>query len=241
MPVLELPQLHLPEAGVYLAAVMFHPREPARHAEFVQMTKNSVLQRVFKGKTHIPPALERDVIAAITGPRLTERTHDDAHQLIGQRYPRDLLAGLLLVYVLASADAGEPCSFEEAVTIFRTGAGARRGGIPGRSRSVVLETWSAFSPAAHLSATRLFLGSLWSQAAGNGTTLAYFLAYAEALRQRGEQHKTPHSKSTLLDPSETWTVPDWVILPEIELQLPSPTALRAALQTPQPEMTPSQN
>lgn len=236
MPILDLPQLHLPEAGIYLAAVMFHPRDPERHQEFVEMTKNSHLQRVFQGRTHIPPELEKDAIAAITGKRLTERTHEDAQQLIGQRYPRDLLAGLLLVYVLACVDAGEPCSFEDAIATFRTGAGARRGGIVGRSRSIVLETWSTFSPAAHLSATRLFMRSLWEDAAGNGAVLSYFLAFAEALRRRGEQHRTPHSKSSLLDPSESWTVPDWVVLPEITLRLPAPAAVRRALQEPAPEV-----
>jgi hypothetical protein len=100
------------------------------------------------------------------------------------------------------------------------------------SRSNLVSCWNDFSPAAHLSATMLFFPQLWQQAAESGGHLAEFLAYAEALRIRGESHLTGIPKRPLLDPETTWKVPDWVILPQIpELVLPSPSLLKAHMRS----------
>src|SRR5262249_49500703 len=140
MPILDLPPLHLPECGLYLAAVMFHPRAPERHPEFVAAAKNTAMQSVLRKyqPQRIPEELHADVISAATGPRISDRTEADARSLIapqgegGSFYPRDLAAGLLLAYVLASASAGEPCSIERAIEVFKTAAGLMPGGIAGR-------------------------------------------------------------------------------------------------------------
>jgi hypothetical protein len=235
VPILDLPQLHLAEAGIYLTAVMFHPRQPERHAAFVQAAKNSALRRTISKHrpSRVPDELHADILAAVVGPRLEDRDLRDARALLlPSGEPRDLAAGLLLVYVLACAEAGEPCTVAAAMDVLTTGAGARAGPLPGRSRSNIMSCWAEFAPVAHLSAVRLFLPELWQNAASsaNGSRLALFLAYAEALRILGESYRRSRAARPLLNPAEEWRLPDWVVLPPIgPLRLPAPPAIRGAL------------
>ena len=91
-------------------------------------------------------------------------------------------------------------------------------------------------PAAHLLAAKALIGSRWDSRAENasGRLLAEFLAYAELFRRRGEQHRPARSRFSLLDPADTWKVPDWVDLPPIPdgcPGLPSPGRIKAELAT----------
>src|SRR5262249_28485791 len=140
----------------------------------------------------VPKELHADVISAAAGLRLSDRTEADARSLLaaqadadGNRsfYPRDLAAGALLAYVLASGSAGERRSIERAIEVFKREARSIGGVEGGRSRRAVLQTWSDFMPVAHLCAARLLLGPLWeARGGGNGAILARWLAFAEAIR-----------------------------------------------------------
>ena len=84
-------------------------------------------------------------------------------------------------------------------------------------------------PAAHLAAAMLFLPDLWQS--GQSRDVARLLAYAEALRQRGENYRAPRSGHPLLDPGKTLTFPGWLVLPDIpplSLSLDATTAPRSA-------------
>jgi len=61
-------------------------------------------------------------------------------------------------------------------------------------------------------------------------SLAKFLAVSEALRVGGELHRSPRSKSSLLDPGETWKTPREFTLPEVTLNLLTPSAIEGALR-----------
>lgn len=91
-------------------------------------------------------------------------------------------------------------------------------------------SWAAMRAAAHLWAaweSPLHRGWDWS----NPTHVKGFLALAEALRQAGEQHHAPlgrlpangpvksRSKRPLLDPDNSWRVPQSVELPPLSLLL----------------------
>ena len=238
MPELDLPDLHLPEAGIYLAAVMFWPRNPEKHQPLLESVRNTAYRNVIGryGTAKIPEHARLDALNAAMGRSLQDEARDAGGHLMGGGYPRDMMAGLILTYVLSCAEAGddsEPATLEHARSVIGT-AGGSRASVPGRGRSYLIECWDDFSPSAHLSAIRLLMPDLWRDAGRRGgRDLALFLAYAEALRKQGESHRAPRAKSTLLEPAETWTVPARIILPNIAPQpLPSPAALKAELAAP---------
>jgi hypothetical protein len=239
MPVLDLPQLHLPEAGVYLTAVMFFPREPDRHAQLIQAVQNEALRRVFTknqnkevGDNAIPLLRQ-----AVIGPTLKDTVLSNPINLISPSYNiiRPDVAYQLFIYVLACLDAddpAEPATLEHARKMIGS-AGGKYGSLPGLGRSQVIDIWRDFSPVVHLLTAKAILHTLWNDSSGRGAggRLAGILAYAEALRLRGEAHKPPRSKTSLLDRNETWKVPDWVALPQLPdgLAFPTPAMLRAEM------------
>jgi hypothetical protein len=225
MPELALPDLHNPEACVYLAAVMFYPRDPQRHQRFLEAVENTLIERVAqrRGSERIPPSMERVALTALLGPKLSEEINKTEGSLLGPTYPRDQMAGLILVFVLACADApeeGHPATLSYAREVISEAAGRNK--ILGMGRSSLIRCWRDFAPAAHLTAARLFLPELWQQRA-HGGRLAEFLAYSEALRLRGEGYRPRRSHTSLLDPRETWRVPGRFILPKVRLVLPKPS------------------
>jgi hypothetical protein len=248
MPTLDLPSLHLPEAHSYLAAVMFFPRHPEKHKEIVESIENRALAN-FLRKRGAPDVIPREVIPnfvrAIVGKKIEEILEAEKEHLYQKTsgdlsYPRPAAAGLFLVYTLASGS-----SFENTLRKFASGAevrfvekaddGRTRGGIYGRSRSTARRIWDDFSPAAHINAITFFMPDLWKMAAESESTLTEFLAYADALRHMGEVYRAARAgkEDTLLDPSETWKVPDWVSLPPIPpMRLPPVAELDAVLATP---------
>ncbi len=237
MPELKLPDLHLPEAGLYLTAVMFYPRDPAKHAAFVEAARNDAVRRVMHRmrSANVDPASRspeaiRLMADAATGPSIGGETR--AGHLVAKNYRRTEIAALMFLYVLACDDApeeGEKATLDHARDTIST-AGVIAGQMPGLSRTYVIKIWNDFSPAVHLLAAMTFLPDLWRVAgeSGNGTRLAEFLAVAEAMRIRGETHFSDHAGTPLLDPAKTWTVPARFILPEVSLAgIPKPSALKA--------------
>lgn len=237
MPELALPDLHRPEAGAYLMAVMLFPRDAARHAPFVRAVRNTAVRRVVsrRGASTVPAAHSAAVIEAIMGKTLDDEAAASPGHFVTSGYPRDLTAGLILAYVLACIDANapeEPPTLEHARNVIGTGGG-KRTSTRGLSRSNLLKCWTDFAPSVHLSAARLLLPDLWRDRSRGGAALAEFLAYSEAFRRRGETYKAPRSQTTLLDPAETWTVPSRISLPRIELPpMPPPQEMRAVMGLP---------
>jgi hypothetical protein len=234
MPYLDLPPLSYPECGVYLTAVMFYPKNPEKHLPFVEACRNTAMKKWLRTRNPDPKYIpQAELLATARGD--TFDAFDRANppiEIYAQGYPRDLLAGLLLIYVLGAAAAGEQTTIEDAVINFST-AGGSRASVRGRSRSSVYQNWSDFSPISHLSAVRLLLPHMWRETAGSGAKMAEFLAYAEQLRVRGEGHHTPQSKRPgLLDPAETWRVSEDVILPALPpVRLPTSAMIRELLSS----------
>ncbi len=233
MPELALPDLHLPEAGVYLAAVMFYPRDPARHARLVESARNTVVKRILqRGRPgDIPPAAVPLVVSAATGASIDDEVGRIPGHLAAAAYDRPDIAALMLTYVLACAatpDEGEPATLEHARHMIAT-AGKTRGSLPGLGRSYLIDIWRDFAPAAHLLATKAFLPQLWKDGSRGGKELSEFLAYAEAVRILGESHSVARSQTSLLDPNETWRAPPRFVLPSVNAKLPKPSEMKAAM------------
>src|SRR6266566_1063269 len=112
MPVLDLPPLHLPAAGVYLTAVMFFPREPDRHTQLIQAVQNEALRRVLTN--NLNRKVDSDAIPllrqAVTGPTLKDTILSNSINMISPNYNiiRPDVAYQLFIYVLACLDANDP-------------------------------------------------------------------------------------------------------------------------------------
>lgn len=235
MPILDLPQLHLPAAGAYLEAVMFCPRgSAARHHEIVDAIENEAFRNVLMrhGTDNLPAEASQLTARAAAGPRLYDVVKDSPHRLFFRRQA----AAQLFLFVLSCAAANEPkepATLEHARTVLG-GAGGKYASYPGLGRSELIQVWQHFSPAVHLIAARAWFGDALSGRGVEpieppGTRLTRFLVIAEMLRLRGERHRPAHSKSHLLNKQETWKVPDWVLFPNTPddaLVLPHPARLR---------------
>jgi hypothetical protein len=234
MPVLDLPRLTSPAlAAAYLVAVMYRPREPASHQEMARAVQLDALRNVIKKRRHdgreIPRYAMPAVVEAVTGPSIRETAPQN---LIAPKYmiARPEVAVHLFLYVLSCAaakDPKEPATLEHARAVIG-------GGRPGLGRSELIEIWRDFSPAVHLLAMRYTLKPLWDMSGASPAAITKFLALADVVRILGERHKTPKSKTPLLDPRETWTVPDWLVLPELPedaIAFPAPSALRAIIES----------
>ena len=219
MPVLDdLPQLHTPEIGPYLAATIFFPRDPERRRRFVSAVKNTYTKAAIE--RHRPAQLPDCIHGAAVEPLIGDHlaafiARADGGRLVakteGGYYPRHALAGLLLVHVLAQGPRG---TLVKAITVLETADGTQRAEpVSDRGHSSLMQCWNDFMPAAHLAAAMLFLPKLWQS--GQSRDVARLLAYAEALRQRGENYRAPRSGHPLLDPGKTLTFPGWLVLPDI--------------------------
>ena len=87
---------------------------------------------------------------------------------------------------------------------------------PRRGRSVLLEAWSAFRPAAPLWAAAMVLyarmnarePSRWDAVVGAiSDDLPGFLVIAESFRLEAQRQRTPYRRGTLLEPGEAFTFP----------------------------------
>jgi hypothetical protein len=75
MPVLDLPDLHLPEATVYLFAAMVAPRRaPSDHQRLVEATRNIGIIRALERAdvSRIRRESLPDIVRAATGPKLED-------------------------------------------------------------------------------------------------------------------------------------------------------------------------
>jgi hypothetical protein len=218
------PNLDLPGKALYLAAVMAFPRNPERHQEFLDASQNLALRRAIRKvdpETRVPAWLAAMV---------AEQTIEDLAREEGLvRFGPGEIAGLIFVQVLASADVQPQPSKSVTLKNVRETLGPilKKRGLGGASRSHLVEQWHEFRPAAHLLAARLFLPGLWREIGGDIGRLNHFLSLAEALRRRGERHRQPGTRLTLLDPGESWYAPAAMGLPEIRLAL---TGVDAAIK-----------
>lgn len=227
---------------MYLEAVMWWPRAShEHHSRFVAAMCNESVRNALKlgaGHKASPDALEL-VVEAARGPSLRDLATDPAYAGVlspAHRVMRRDVAGRLLLFVLACVEAndpGEPATLENARNAISS-AGGKYTAYPGLSRAELIAIWKDHAPAAHLIAARYCFGNCWDEAARKtpSALLSAFLATAETIRLRGEQHRAPRSKTALLDTTETWRMPDWLILPQLPSGsplLPSPARLRAEM------------
>jgi hypothetical protein len=241
---MDLPQLHLPEVGLYWFAVTRMPREPELHGEFVEAARNEVIRNTLNKADPRSGSMDRNTLLellldAASGPRLFDVARKIKTRPISVRHPvnrSDVAVGLFL-YVLScvrAADPDEPATLENARKIYGT-AGGKYGTYPGLGRSELIEIWIEFSPAVHLLTVEKLLSPEWEKqiTQNQAPFWAIVLALSERLRLSGESHKPARSKTPLLSPAETWKVPDWCALPDLPPDwphLPHPLFLRQELQ-----------
>jgi len=152
MPILELPDLHLPEAGVYLFAVMIGPkRAPAEHCHFVQATRNTAILNVASqiDGSQVRPEGIPDIVAAATGPNLENIARIYTPDLLKGGYIRGDMAGRLLMFVLACAEH-QPANanLEHAYRTFAKAFGHAK--MRGGSRAYLAKVWADYGPVSHL-------------------------------------------------------------------------------------------
>ena len=71
MPVLDLPDLHLPEARTYLFSVMLYPHDAKRQSNFLEALRaRAVLKVVGENPCKVKPEAVKEVVAAAQAPRL---------------------------------------------------------------------------------------------------------------------------------------------------------------------------
>jgi hypothetical protein len=222
MPVLDLPELHLPEASAYVLSVIYFPRDPTSQSRFVEAWRNAATAEILKKHqlTNVPSDLERRVISAATGEKLNFEEFDcDGRISRGISVP-----SMLLLYTL-STPTGTLSDSVKAITT----AGGSRASIPRLSKSNVFKLWAEFVPSVHLAAVLLGWSDIWPVRGGGERALSHALAISEILRARGENHRSSRSGKPLLDPVETWKVPEGITLPKITLVGPTQAELRSWL------------
>jgi hypothetical protein len=236
LPILEIADLPAREAPLHVWAAMMFPRDAQRRRAFVDAARNTIVRDML-GRTsddeikRTPNALPF-IVAAATGPHLDSFLAKEKTYLYTRALLRPALAGLILAYVLSCAawpEAQKPPTLNHAVKMLTDGAGARRVPVHGLSRDSLVDLWTEFAPAAHLSAVKLLIPGLWLRCGEDPGALRRFLALAENLRLLGERHRPPRARKALLDQGETWCVPDSIGLRPAIDKLPRPADLAAII------------
>lgn len=129
---------------------------------------------------------------------------------------RGFIARLVLTTVLRAAESGYP-EFASVNAVLRSvSLHLQRAGVTGASLESLELRWRKCRDVAHMwAAIDDSTGLDLSQAA-----LAQFLARAEDLRRRGEEHKPPNRRESILDAGKTRKVPPGVPLPTVTAALP---------------------
>ena len=231
MPILDLPDLHTPQAGVYLVSVMCAPSETDDyHRQFYQATVNEATVNVLRdnnGKQPLNPAAIDIVARAATGPRLHDIARRQSPALFSQGHLlRGDVAGRLLTIILSYGEH-EPgnASKQAAYRMFEKAATVAR--YPNRSRNTLVKIYDDFESVAHFWTAKGIAAPLWSDWLVSGMHLAQFLGFAESLRQKAEHVRL--DRGTALDPRITWKVSDRFTLPMWPIALPRPGALAEAM------------
>jgi hypothetical protein len=243
LPVLSMPQLHLSEVGAYWFAVTRMPHEPHLHNELVEAVRNEAIRNILK-KTD-PRSVDREILLdlatrAASGPRLFDIATKTKTRPItmGHHVVRPDVAVGLFLYVLSCHQAAdpkrEPATLENARKVYGT-AGGRYKSYPGLGRSELIEIWNTFAPAVHLLTVEKIFSEEWEEqiTRNQAPFWALILACSEKLRILGEGHRPARSKTPLLNPAETYKVPDWIALPPLPADwpvLPHPSRLRAEME-----------
>lgn len=165
----------------------------------------------------------------------SERVEDYMRETNREHRAGDILrgpmSGMILLHVLSSASAGKTGA--SANGAFSAISKTCNNQVRGASLTELKATWKTYSPVAHFWATDLLWEPLqkltWLEVWSSQERAIVWLAHAEELRRQGEEYKPPRSKSTLLDPGQTWSLPDTVSLPSARPDIPSPEAIMKAL------------
>src|SRR4051794_6120878 len=193
MPVLDLCRLSVSDAWLYTLAVIHWPQDLDEQAKsFARLQNELVRHELNKPKPDQVPIAERRILQAAAAKPIDSLIDRDNNRTSGAR-----ICAMMFMQVLAYGGSLRSVVKKLGETFPR---GARE--------SICWKHWNDFRPAAHLEAARLF----WHFAPSD---LGSFFAIAEELRRRGEAHVLLHPGRTLLDPAETWRVPEGISLPPL--------------------------
>lgn len=232
MPLLELPDLDAPAAGVYLLAVMLMPKKAAdAHLRFVRAWRNAAVlelaSRIDPSKASRATLLGiRDAAVGVRIREVIDEYRSDA--FVRSRQAKGGIAAKLLIHVLSYADHEPGCPERGTLEYaYRQWAPFVGGGahIKGVSRASLAQAWSGFSSVSHLWCAHNQLGPFKLGPVARGKELADLLGLAEAFRRKGESHK-PRNSPPLLDPKKTWRPRPSLCLPVCDSPLPTPAAWR---------------
>jgi len=231
MPILDLGDG--PAALDRLDAVMAWPRDAERRRAFVQALHAERLARLGEGAETASGKALRGVLGWARDERMdawhrdggwgaAALGHPGAAAAVGEwraRQRAGFVAAEILLYVLTPAKgSGARGSVGEAVYLLSGHLRAQERGPASRER--LMAAWAEMRPVAPLWAAVEHLGAYEA----GSVALGELLAVAEKLRRRGEERG-------VLDPTETWRLPDGLALPPVEVALrPLPPRLRVALR-----------
>lgn len=215
MPVLDLPDLHLPEAGLYLFSVMLYPHDAKRQSNYVEAFRaKAVLKVAGENPYRVKREAVREVVAAAHAPRLEDTLKPVTPLCFG-----GTVAAQSLCWVLSCAERSPAqASLLSARRALEPGLRKtfRRGTSPANLKMV----WKRYMPVAHFWMTLFAWRELWKESAGNGSKLALWLALAEETRRLGEGFVPLRASTPVLDPTRTWKVPDRFLLPKVTVEMP---------------------
>ena len=188
MPILDLCRpLSVSDAALYAIAVIHYPRDLDEQAKLFARLQNALIRQELNKPSAVPLEMGRILQAAAGDNALTKRDNNRASgaKVCAHMFMRMLVDGVSLRSVA-----------KELGTSFKL------------APSTCSANWKEFRPAAHLGAAYHF----WQIAQSD---LKHFFTIAEELRRRGEAHMLPPPGKRLLDPKETWRVPEGMPLPPL--------------------------
>lgn len=152
-------------------------------------------------------------------------------QLKPQFMWRPLVAGYVLLLTLAKAEAGEKrTGVRAALYDLESALQKRVGWGNGVGLTELKGIWHDFRSTAHLWAGHSMCPMV---ARGDDPqVLLEWIAGAEDLRRRGEALRPLKQKLPVLDPDTTWRMPDELVLPSMQVDLPPAGAIILEIESP---------
>jgi hypothetical protein len=222
-----------------LLGTMMFPFDSTKHRDFVLQLVEAIRKQPPKGKiAHKKWTLQMSRFSE-SGISVTELDQIIFGSLPAQlnsrslreeslaNFDKGLIAGQILLTLIQLADgAPEHATLNKArhlaIANLRTKVLARNGAakldLPLSQRSIE-NAWAQFKPVCHLYAAFVEMRAQHARDSRSGElsrqTMRKLLAIAEALRLRGQEHRSRGSLAPTLSESEMWTVPPHIDLKDI--------------------------
>jgi len=142
---------------------------------------------------------------------------------------RGPMSGIILLHVLSRAATGD-----ERISLrstYEAIAKACQSRVSGAQHKELKLTWGWYSTVSHLWATMALLQPKWAEVCSSRQELIAWLSHADGLRRYGvacNLWRSP-SRSTLLDPEQTWRLLPTESLPGVSISIPPPDSIIADL------------